>query len=149
MDLDAIIEAHLLYLREITEKGFLDGGKNQALSERLNAMFDTILKYKIILDHLYAYITKPSEPGAKSNATGSAERLQKIRSRHSEIENKFEASSMYCFSLVSITHIPSRIKSMSSWISLFPHTMTKTSALFPPVWTTTITTPTFNLAHPP
>ncbi|ORZ02633.1 Spc98 family-domain-containing protein [Syncephalastrum racemosum] len=90
MDLDAIIEAHLLYLREITEKGFLDGGKNQALSGRLNAMFDTILKYKIILDHLYAYVTKPSESGVKSNGTGSGERLQKIRSRHSEIENKFE-----------------------------------------------------------
>lgn len=49
IDLDAVIEAHARYLNQITEKGFLSGAKNQALSMHLTAIFDTILDYKTIL----------------------------------------------------------------------------------------------------
>lgn len=49
IDLDEIIEAHSSYLNEITQKGFLSGAKNRALSMRLNTLFDIILTYKSIL----------------------------------------------------------------------------------------------------
>lgn len=79
--MDAIIEAHSLYLNEITEKGFLSGVKNQALSMRLSSMFDTILSYKTTLDHLYTFV---------SQGDSDENKLERIRSRRKETETKFE-----------------------------------------------------------
>ncbi|KAI9317136.1 Spc98 family-domain-containing protein [Dichotomocladium elegans] len=82
IDLDAVIEAHDRYLLEISEKGFLSGAKNQALSVRLVEIFDTILGYKSVLDRLYAYGT--------SESAGDADKLEKIRDKRTDIEKKFE-----------------------------------------------------------
>lgn len=85
IDLDAVIEAHARYLNQITEKGFLSGAKNQALSMHLTAIFDTILDYKTILDHLHAFGS--SEMTRSSRDMG---KLDKIRGKRTDTEKKFE-----------------------------------------------------------
>ncbi|KAI9275027.1 Spc98 family-domain-containing protein [Helicostylum pulchrum] len=88
IDLDSIIEAHLNYLSEITEKGFLSGTKEMALSGRLNDIFDSILRYKIALDHLHEYATSES---AKMifGKTGSSDKINVIRRHQQEKEDDF------------------------------------------------------------
>ncbi|KAI9270462.1 Spc98 family-domain-containing protein [Phascolomyces articulosus] len=81
IDLDSIIEAHSQYLSEITQKGFLSGVKNQALSMRLNSLFEIILTYKSVLDNLYAF-------GSSSHR--DLEKLKRIRTKHKDMEKKFQ-----------------------------------------------------------
>lgn len=88
VDLDSIIAAHAKYLQEITEKGFLDGPKEKGLAGRLNNIFDGILQYKIVLDHLYSYAT--SESVKRLSRGGSDEgKLNTIRVRHKDMEDDF------------------------------------------------------------
>ncbi|KAL0083468.1 Spc98 family-domain-containing protein, partial [Phycomyces blakesleeanus] len=97
IDLDSIIEAHSSYLDKITEKGFLDGGKNQTLSIHLNTIFDIVLSYKSALDRLHTFAT------SKGTQRGSAvlqltprdmEKSQKIRARCDELEEKFKVKTL-------------------------------------------------------
>lgn len=90
IDLDSVIEAHQNYLSEITEKGFLSGTKEEDLTGRLNDIFDNMLNYKVILDHLYDYATGESAKliyGQQTN--GPKEKLDRIRLNHQEIEDQF------------------------------------------------------------
>ncbi|KAI7848139.1 Spc98 family-domain-containing protein [Circinella umbellata] len=82
IDLDSIIEAHSQYLSEITEKGFLSGAKNQALSVRLDSLFEVILTYKSVLDNLYAF--------GSSSSHRDLEKLKRIRTKHKDMEKQFE-----------------------------------------------------------
>ncbi|KAI8150176.1 Spc98 family-domain-containing protein [Fennellomyces sp. T-0311] len=82
IDLDSIIEAHTQYLTEITEKGFLSGAKNQALSMHLGSLFETILAYKSVLDNLHTF---------GSSSQQDAEKLKKIRAKHTDMEKKFQS----------------------------------------------------------
>lgn len=50
---------------------------------RLNTMFDTILTYKTVLDHLYTFASQGDSDQGK---------LERIRARRKETETKFEAS---------------------------------------------------------
>ncbi|KAI8641486.1 Spc98 family-domain-containing protein [Parasitella parasitica] len=88
VDLDSIIAAHAKYLQEITEKGFLSGPKEKALAGRLTSIFDCILKYSIVLDHLYKYATNESIKRL-SRGVGDVEKINAIRKRHQEIEDHF------------------------------------------------------------
>lgn len=88
VDLDSIIAAHAKYLQEITEKGFLSGPKEEALAGRLGSIFDCILKYNIILDHLYNYATNESIKRF-SRGVGDVEKINNIRKRHQEMEDDF------------------------------------------------------------
>ncbi|KAI9480921.1 MAG: Spc98 family-domain-containing protein [Benjaminiella poitrasii] len=89
IDLDSIIEAHTNYLNEITEKGFLSGPKERELAGRLNEIFDSILKYKIVLDHLYSYATAESVKVFRSTTVKDEGRIRKIRKKHQEMEDGF------------------------------------------------------------
>ncbi|CEP14067.1 hypothetical protein [Parasitella parasitica] len=88
VDLDSIIAAHTKYLQEITEKGFLSGPKEKALAGRLINIFDCILKYNIVLDHLYNYATNESIKRF-SHGAGDVDKINAIRKRHEELEDQF------------------------------------------------------------
>ncbi|CAO3698975.1 unnamed protein product [Rhizopus stolonifer] len=93
IDLDSIIKSHTQYLKAIIEKGFLSGRKKNVLAYQLNYLFDCILKYKIVLDHLCIYADK--ETASKHNRYaldgGNRDRLDKIRRQHQEIQSAFTA----------------------------------------------------------
>jgi gamma-tubulin complex component 3 len=89
IDLDSIIKAHANYLNEITEKGFLSGVKQQALSDRLGVIFDCILEYKIVLDHLYNYASVESGRMFPSNEPSDLEKIRRIRLDHQKMEDDF------------------------------------------------------------
>ncbi|KAI7888030.1 Spc98 family-domain-containing protein [Mucor mucedo] len=84
IDLDSIIEAHLKYLTEISDKGFLSGPKEQTLSGRLNNIFDSILKYKVVLDYLHDYATSASAKSMYGNTANTSDRIDAIRLQHQE-----------------------------------------------------------------
>lgn len=90
IDLDSIIESHTNYLNEITEKGFLSGLKEKVLAERLNAIFDCILQYKIMLDRLYEHACQEAvRQSDDANTSEDSESLNKIRRDHEDIEGAF------------------------------------------------------------
>ncbi|CAO3613996.1 unnamed protein product [Mucor hiemalis] len=103
IDLDSIILAHTNYLSEITEKGFLSGTKEEALSGRLGDIFDCILNYKVVLDHLHEYATSES---AKQiyGSTGSATKINSIRKQHEEIEDKFTLQALQFLDILKSYH---------------------------------------------
>lgn len=88
IDLDSIIAAHSNYLTEITEKGFLSGTKEEALSGRLGDIFDCILSYKVILDHLHDYATSESAKRMYGSSE-SGNKINLIRRQHEETEDRF------------------------------------------------------------
>ncbi|OZJ02435.1 hypothetical protein BZG36_04467 [Bifiguratus adelaidae] len=55
IDLDSMIDAHARYLRDITTKGFLQGQKNQILSEKLKRIFQATLHYASCIDKLITF----------------------------------------------------------------------------------------------
>lgn len=88
VDLDSIIAAHNNYLREITEKGFLTGPKQEALAGKLGSIFDCILQYNIVLEYLYKYATQESLKRS-SRGLSDVEKMSKIRKRHEDMEDQF------------------------------------------------------------
>ncbi|KAL0136957.1 Spc98 family-domain-containing protein [Mucor lusitanicus] len=88
VDLDSIIDAHNNYLREITEKGFLTGPKQEALAGKLGSIFECILQYNIVLEYLYKYATQESLRRS-SRGLSDAEKMSKIRKRHEDMEDQF------------------------------------------------------------
>ncbi|KAI9495284.1 Spc98 family-domain-containing protein [Zychaea mexicana] len=95
IDLDSIIEAHSQYLSEITEKGFLNGAKNRALSMRLGSLFETILAYKSILDNLYLF---------GSSSFRDSEKLLRIRNKHKDMEKKFQTQVLEFLDVLASYH---------------------------------------------
>ncbi|KAK4521457.1 GTP cyclohydrolase II [Mucor velutinosus] len=88
VDLDSIIAAHSNYLREITEKGFLTGPKQEALAGKLGSIFDCILQYNVVLEYLYKYATQESLKRS-SRGLSDVEKMSKIRKRHEDMEDQF------------------------------------------------------------
>lgn len=85
VDLDSLIEAHAKYLSEITEKGFLSGeGENEVIANRLHHIFECILNYKVLLDHLHNYATNRA-----IGRDSSYNKLERIRRLHEELEDEF------------------------------------------------------------
>ncbi|KAI9022722.1 Spc98 family-domain-containing protein [Phycomyces nitens] len=82
IDLDSIIEAHSSYLNKITEKGFLDEGKNQAIKRES--------------DRLHTFATsKGNQREANLQLTPrDLEKSQKIRTRCDELEDKFKVKTL-------------------------------------------------------
>ncbi|KAI1314677.1 Gamma-tubulin complex component 3 [Mortierella claussenii] len=54
-DLDALIESHMKYLRDITSKGLLSASRDKNMLPRLQELLATILGYKVAQDNLYDY----------------------------------------------------------------------------------------------
>ncbi|CAO3681202.1 unnamed protein product [Rhizopus stolonifer] len=90
IDLDSIIESHNNYLDEITEKGFLSGVKEKVLAECLSELFDCILNYKVVLDHLYEQ--------------NDSEQLAETRRHHQEIGNTFTAQVLQFLDVLKSYH---------------------------------------------
>ncbi|CAO0790021.1 unnamed protein product [Mucor circinelloides] len=88
VDLDSIIAAHNNYLKEITEKGFLTGPKQEALAGKLSSIFDCILQYNIVLEYLYKYATQESLRRS-GRGLSDVEKMNKIRKRHEDMEDHF------------------------------------------------------------
>lgn len=101
--MDSIIEAHLKYLTEISEKGFLSGTKEQTLSGRLNDIFDSILKYKVALDHLHDYATTESAKMMYGN-TESTDKINIIRHHHQEKGDDFTMQVLQFLNILKSYH---------------------------------------------
>lgn len=103
IDLNSVIEAHLNYLSEITEKGFLSGTKEIALSGRLNDIFDSILRYKVALDHLHDYATSESTKQIYGKA-GSSDKIDLIRRHLQEKEDDFTIQVLEFLKIINSYH---------------------------------------------
>ncbi|ORZ25249.1 gamma-tubulin complex component protein [Absidia repens] len=90
IDLDSVIEAHAQYLSDIAYRGFLTSPKHEPLFKQLNTIFDVVLSYKTILDHLFNYGT--SELSRKPTSTDDTDKLIKIRSNLNGVSIKFKVS---------------------------------------------------------
>lgn len=60
-----------------------------ALAYRLGDIFDCVLKYKIVLDHLYNYAAAESGHRFPSNDPSELEKLRRIRLDHQAMEDHF------------------------------------------------------------
>ncbi|KAI9247542.1 Spc98 family-domain-containing protein [Sporodiniella umbellata] len=94
VDLDSIIQSHTHYLKEIIEKGFLHGRKKTALAPRLNQLFDCILKYKAILEHLCLYADQQTASVYTRFGLREEEKLENIRRHRREIEDTFTTQTL-------------------------------------------------------
>ncbi|CAO3696701.1 unnamed protein product [Rhizopus microsporus] len=106
IDLDSIIESHASYLSEITQKGFLSGPKKKELADRLNDLFDCILRYKVVLDHLHGYASNEAVKRHSKYALegDSDKRLNRIRRNHQDVENAFTAQVLQFLDILKSYH---------------------------------------------
>jgi gamma-tubulin complex component 3 len=128
VDLDSIIEAHSNYLNEITEKGFLSGNKEETLSGRLNDIFDCILKYKDVLDHLHEYASSQLAKSIYGGGTESPDKINHIRHVHQETEDHFTLQVLQFLDILKSYH-DEDLRSLSTRLDYNDYYMTLEKSL--------------------
>jgi gamma-tubulin complex component 3 len=73
------------------------------LSGRLGDIFDCILNYKVVLDHLHDYATSESAKKIYGNS-GSANKLNLIRRQHEETEDRFTLQALQFLDILKSYH---------------------------------------------
>jgi gamma-tubulin complex component 3 len=74
------------------------------LAGRLNDIFDCVLKYKVILDHLHDYATSESAKLSYGSSTGSKEKINRIRRHHQEMEDHFTVQVLQFLDILKSYH---------------------------------------------
>jgi gamma-tubulin complex component 3 len=74
------------------------------LANRLGDIFDCVLKYNVVLDHLYNYATVESGRMFPSNEPSDLEKIRRIRVGHQKMEDNFTSQVLQFLDVLKSYH---------------------------------------------